>query len=70
MRYFVLWVGTLAAIVLAVMAVAGMIWLWTQLWWLPLAILFALLIATIVVAIDWWTDHPRVPRGPEEIDLG
>jgi len=67
MRYFVLWIGVLAAIVLACMAIAGMIWLWSQLWWLPLAILLALLIATIIVAIDWWQDHPRVPKGPEEI---
>ena len=67
MRYFVLWIGVLAAIVLACMAIAGMIWLWSQLWWLPLAILLALLIATIIVAIDWWQDHPRTPRGPEDI---
>jgi len=68
MRYFVLWIGVLAAIVLACMAIAGMIWLWSQLWWLPLAILLALLIATIIVAIDWWQDHPRVPLGPEDVE--
>jgi membrane protein implicated in regulation of membrane protease activity len=69
MRYFVLWIGVLAAIVLAVMAIAGMIWLWTQLWWLPLAILLGLLVATIITAVDWWTDHPRTPRGPEDVEI-
>ena len=69
MRYFVLWIGVLAAIVLAALTIAGLIWLWQQLWWLPLAILLGLAVATLAVAVEWWTDHPRVPRGPEDPDL-
>ena len=68
MRYFILWIGALAGIVLLGMAVAGMVWLWYQLWWLPILILFALLLATIVVSVEWWQDNPKVPRGPEEVE--
>lgn len=70
MRYLVLWLGAVAAIVLTAMAVAGVYWLWTQLWWLPFVIGLALALATVVVAVEWLQDHPRIPRGPEDIDIG
>lgn len=69
MRYLVLWLGTLAGIALLGLIVAGLVWLGMQFWWIPVLFLLALLVATVITAIDWWTDHPRVPRGPEDVEV-
>jgi CHASE2 domain-containing sensor protein len=72
MKYLALWAGVTAGVLLVVglgaLAIIGIIWVASQpsLWWIPLAFLFAGLVATLVTAYDYLTEKRPPKKGPPQ----
>lgn len=71
MKYAVLFLGIFTGVTLGLMAIAGLVWIGLQvsgnpgLWWIPMAVVVAALIAGLAVAIDYLTENrpPAAPKG-------